>query len=65
MLGTAIGCGLMLALSLIPSQTLWIVVLQIAVGIAHAFVTRRYLVTTIAATIVTAAARCIPDAHRC
>lgn len=51
-LGTAIGCGLMLALSLIPSQTLWIVVLQIAVGIAHAFVTRRYLVTAIAATML-------------
>ena len=51
-LGTAIGCGLMLALSLIPSQTLWIVVLQVAVGIAHAFVTRRYLVTAIAATML-------------
>jgi uncharacterized membrane protein YccC len=51
-LGTAIGCGLMLALSLIPNQTLWIVVLQIAVGIAHAFVTRRYLITAIAATVM-------------
>ncbi|WP_158218840.1 FUSC family protein [Roseateles aquatilis] len=51
-LGTVIGCGVMLALSLVPSLPLWIIVLQIAVGIAHAFVTRRYLITAIAATVM-------------
>ena len=51
-LGTAIGCGVMLGLAQIEHVTLWIVVLQIAVGVAHAFVTRRYLVTAIAATVM-------------
>lgn len=51
-LGTTIGCGLMLVLSQVPSLTFWIIVLQIAVGIAHAFVTRRYLITAIAATVM-------------
>ncbi|WP_423597808.1 FUSC family protein [Roseateles sp. MS654] len=51
-LGTAIGCALMLGLAQIHHVTLWIVVLQVAVGIAHAFVTRRYLVTATAATMM-------------
>ncbi|SEL84030.1 Uncharacterized membrane protein YccC [Roseateles sp. YR242] len=51
-LGTAIGCGLILLLSLVPNLLLWILVLQVAVGIAHAFTTRRYLITAIAATMM-------------
>ncbi len=51
-LGTAVGCGLMLVLSQVQNLLVWLVVLQIAVGIAHAFATRRYLVTAIAATMM-------------
>lgn len=51
-LGTAIGCGLILLLTTVPNLTLWTVVLQVAVGIAHAFITRRYLITAIAATVM-------------
>jgi len=51
-LGTAIGCGLMLLLSMVPHLLLWIIVLQVAVGIAHAFATRRYLITAVAATVM-------------
>ncbi|KAI1698412.1 fusaric acid resistance protein-like domain-containing protein [Ditylenchus destructor] len=51
-LGTAIGCGLMVAIAQIHNLTVTLIVLQIAVGIAHAFVTRRYLITAIAATVM-------------
>jgi uncharacterized membrane protein YccC len=51
-LGTAIGCGLILLLSQVQNLLLWIIVLQVAVGIGHAFITRRYLITAIAATVM-------------
>ncbi len=51
-LGTAIGCGVILLLSQVHNLILWIVVLQVAVGVAHAFATRRYLITAVAATVM-------------
>ncbi|UXH79254.1 FUSC family protein [Roseateles amylovorans] len=50
--GTAVGCGLMLVLSQVNNLLVWTIVLQVAVGIAHAFATRRYLITAIAATMM-------------
>jgi uncharacterized membrane protein YccC len=51
-LGTVIGCGLLVLLTQFQSLVVTIIALQLAVGIAHAFVTRRYLITAIAATVL-------------
>ncbi|MCH7343211.1 FUSC family protein [Pelomonas sp. CA6] len=50
--GTVLGCALVLALAQIPSPWLWALVLQACVGLAHAYVSRRYLITATAATIM-------------
>lgn len=51
-LGTAIGCGVMLLLAQVQEVVVWLIVLQVAVGVAHAFAARRYLITAIAATVM-------------
>lgn len=51
-LGTLAGCGLVLLLAQLPVLLLWLVVLQLAVGVAHAFAARRYLITATAATVM-------------
>ncbi|MET0211127.1 MAG: FUSC family protein, partial [Burkholderiaceae bacterium] len=51
-LGTVIGCGVILLLTQVHQLVVWIIVLQVAVGIAHAFAARRYLITAAAATVM-------------
>ncbi len=48
--GTLIGCVLVLALARVPA--LQPLAFLVAVGVAHAFVTARYLVTAVAATVM-------------
>nr|WP_316642511.1 FUSC family membrane protein [uncultured Roseateles sp.] len=50
--GTMLGCVLVLGLSLLGAPWLSTLIFLLAVGIAHAFVTRRYLVTATAATVM-------------
>ncbi len=50
--GTAIGCGLVLALSHLGAAWLSSGVFLIAVGVAHSFIATRYLVTAAAATVM-------------
>jgi uncharacterized membrane protein YccC len=50
--GTVIGCAVVMVLARIHAPGLSNVVFLCAVGIAHAYVTRRYLVTAAAATVM-------------
>ncbi len=51
-LGTMLGCVVVLLLAGLHSATLLAVAFLVAVGVAHAFVTVRYLVTSMAGTIM-------------
>ncbi len=50
--GTTIGCLLVALLAGVSTPTLSTVVFIVAVGVAHSFVMRRYLLTSIAATLM-------------
>lgn len=50
--GTTIGCLLVALLARFASPTLSTVIFLLAVGVAHSFVTRRYLFSAIAATLM-------------
>ncbi len=51
-LGTMLGCLVVVGLSYVPSPLLLSAVFLTAVGIAHAYVTRRYWLTATAATVL-------------
>lgn len=50
--GTLIGCVLVAALAWIPYTSVLEVCFIIAVGVAHAFLTRKYWITAVAATVM-------------
>ena len=50
--GTVVGCGVVLALSPVHHNAALALVFVVAVGIAHAFVLRRYWVTACAASVM-------------
>ncbi len=50
--GTLLGCLLVVGLARLPAEPWQALVFLLAVGTAHAFVVRRYLVTAIAATVM-------------
>ena len=64
-LGTVIGCLLVLVLAQFGSPWLTTVAFLVAVGIAHSFLTARYLVTAAAASVMALmqAHMAAPDAH--
>jgi len=51
-LGTLLGCLLVLLLARVPSTEALMLVFIIAVGLAHGFALERYLVTAVAATVM-------------
>lgn len=51
-LGTMLGCLIVLLLAALHSTTLLALTFLVAVGVAHAFVTVRYLVTALAGTVM-------------
>jgi len=64
-LGTMIGCLLVLGLAQVGAHWLSTLAFLVAVGIAHSFVTARYLVTAAAASVMALmqAHMAAPDAH--
>lgn len=51
-LGTVLGCLIVLLLAYVPSADALMLVFLIAIGFAHGFVVERYLVTAVAATVM-------------
>src|SRR5690606_36278759 len=52
LVGTVIGCLLVLGFANLQSPALMTAIFLVATGVAHAFALRRYLITAVAATLM-------------